>query len=111
MKGNLYVMDFVIEKYYISFFNPRDMGIHDWHNFLGHPSAISIRHMQFLEEKLHSEALKAIENCKICIKAKQARYQFHVLERRTQELFELVHGISGGLTHKTTSAISIMFSL
>lgn len=105
MKGNLYLMETVLEKHYISFFNPKDMSIQHWHIFMGHPSITTMHHMNFSKGKLYDEAVKAIENCEVCIKAKQARDNFPILNRRTQELFEMEHG---DLTLKKIYVMSLM---
>lgn len=92
MKGNLYVMETVSENYYCNFFNRRDMTVADWHVFLGHPSITTMKHMKVLNGKFHDEALKVLENCDICNRAKQTREPFPVLNRRSSSLFEIVHG-------------------
>lgn len=92
MHDNLYLMDIIIENHYISFFNPRDMSLNDWHIFKGHPSVSVMQHMNFPKGRQYDEAVKIIENYEVCIKAKQSRDSFPVLNKRTTELFEMVHG-------------------
>lgn len=81
MKGNLYVLDTVSENYYCSFFHRRDMSVEDWHAYLGHPSITTMKHMKMLNGRLHTEILRVIESCEVCIKAKQARNSFSILNR------------------------------
>lgn len=57
MKGNLYVLDTVSEKYYCSFFNHREMSVENWHVFLGHPSLTTMKHMK------NSERQAAYRSC------------------------------------------------
>lgn len=110
VKDNLYIMDTVSEKYYISFFNPKDMSVQDWHVFMGHPSVTAMQYMQISKGQMHDEALKAIENCEVCIKSKQARDHLHVLNRRTEGLFDMVHGGIWGL-YKQENICNITYVL
>lgn len=100
MKGNLYFIESVLENYYISFFDTKKMTAKDWHIFLGHPSITAMKHLNIGEGKFHSEALEVLENCEICLKAKQTREEFPVLNRRSQSLFEMVHADLWGPYHE-----------
>lgn len=97
LKGNLYVMDTVTEKYYLSFFNPREMDVRDWHIFMGHPSITAKKHMKIAGTPFHRDALEVLENCEICYRAKQTRDPFPTLDRRSNALFEIVHEMFGAI--------------
>lgn len=91
MDRNLYVLDTVVENHFTHFFKAEDMTLEQWHSFLGHPSLTTMKHMKQLSGRFHEAAKQAIQNCEICIKAKHARDPFPLLNRRTSQLFELVH--------------------
>lgn len=67
------------------------MNLQDWYEFLGHPSLTALRHMPHLNGKFLDDQVQAIAQCEICFKAKMTRDPFHVLNRRTNALFELIH--------------------
>lgn len=83
-------------------FNPRDMSVRDWHIFLGPPSISTMEHMQIPKGKLFDETVKVIKNCEVCIKSKHGRDLFPTLNRRTSQLFGMVHGDIWALTTKRT---------
>lgn len=92
MKNNLYFIVSLTEDMYYTFFNSGSMLAKEWHIFLGHPSITTMRHLCIGETKFTSEALKEVEKCEICIKFKQTRESFPILNRRSSFLFEMVHG-------------------
>lgn len=75
MRGNLYIMNSITERYYCNFFNPRDISMQEWHIALGHPSVSTMKHMRILSRKM-LKAMEVIERCDVCIKARQTRSQF-----------------------------------
>lgn len=71
-----------------------------------------MQHMNLPKGKLFGEAVKVIENCEICIKAKQSRGSFPIMNRRTTELFEMVHGdIWGPYTQENLCHASYVLTL
>lgn len=86
MVNNLYVIETAMENHYCHLFDPRDMDIHKWHVFLGHPSISAMRHMAVFKGLFSEESVKTIEKCEICLLAKQSRNEFPVLHRRTSDL-------------------------
>lgn len=91
MKRNLYLIEYVLEKYYCNFFNSKDMTVQKLHVFLGHPSITTMKHMNIIDGKFHADDLKVLENHEVCTKAKETRDPFPTLNRRFEELFKLVH--------------------
>lgn len=91
MIRNLYVIEGVVENYYCNLFDPRKMTIQQWHVFLGHPSLSTMRHLEGISEKFTESVVKELEQCDVCLKAKHCREPFPVLERMTDNLFELIH--------------------
>lgn len=63
----------------------------EWHISLDHPFVSTMKYMKILNGKLLSETIDAIKSCEVCIKAKQTKNQFPILNRRTEHLFDLVH--------------------
>lgn len=92
MKGNHYFMEYVVERYHRSFFNTKDMTVQEWHMFLGHPSATTMKNLNISNHIFHAEALRVIEDCEICYKARQTRNHFPTHNRRSYTLFHMVHG-------------------
>lgn len=90
MVQNLYVIDTVVEKHFCNLFDPRKMTIQQWHVFLGHPSITSLKHIPSLTGKFTELITKELEQCDICLKAKQCRESFPILNRRTDQLFDLI---------------------
>lgn len=92
MKGNLYVLESLIERQYCHLLRPSEMSILDWHVFLGHPSASTMQHLKIITNNFSKDDLQLIRDCDVCLRAKQTRNPFPQLNRRTSTLFELVHG-------------------
>lgn len=90
LKGNMYLMDYVLEKYYCSFFNNKDMTAQEWHLFLVHPLITTMKHLNIKDERFQNEALQALENCEICYRARQTRDPFPTLNRRSSVLFDFI---------------------
>lgn len=91
MEKNLYVMETVSENHFCHFFREEDMNLEKWHQFLGHPSLSTLQHMKNLRSQFKQEIVEAIKTCKICMRAKQTRDSFPILNRRSAFLFDLVH--------------------
>lgn len=91
MRGNLYIFEEVVERQYCNFFRPMDMSLASWHVFLGHPSITTMKHYKFLRDAHSDESFNMLQDCDVCIRAKQARSPFPQLQRRTNSIFELVH--------------------
>lgn len=84
-----------MERQYCGFFKADEMSIKDWHVFMGHPSITTMKHMKLISTNEDREGLETLKNCEVCMRAKQTRNPFPQLERRTSDLFELVHAIFG----------------
>lgn len=50
-----------------------------------------MKHLDIGEGRFHFEVLQILENYEICLKAKQTREEFPILNRRSQSLFEMLH--------------------
>lgn len=46
------------------------MTAEEWHVFLGHPSITTMKHLQITNERFQTDALRVIEECEICYKAR-----------------------------------------
>lgn len=66
------------------------MIVYDWHITLGHPSITTMKHFGMVDSRMLAEAAQVIESFEICVKAKQTRDPFPVLNRRSTELFDMV---------------------
>lgn len=82
----------MIERHYCNLFNPSEMSLRSWHIFLGHHSVTIMKHLKFIKEEQEDECLEILQDCDVCLRAKQTRSPFPQLNRRTNSLFELVHG-------------------
>lgn len=91
MERNMYIMDAVEENHFCHFFRTKDMTLEKWHSFLGHPSWSTLQHMKHLRGTFKQDMIEALQNCEICMRAKQVRDSFPILNRRAASLFELVH--------------------
>lgn len=111
LKGNLYIINSTTENYYVNFSNPKRMTMLEWHVFLGHPSLTTMKHMKILDQKQLTDATKAIENYEVCLKAKQARTQFLILNKRTQGLFEIHADIWGSYIEDNICGTRYMLTL
>lgn len=103
MERNLYIFETVVENHFTHFFKAEDMTLEKWHNFLGHPSLSTLRYMKQLNGQFVTDAVRAIENCGICMWARQTRDSFPILNRRTKHLFELIRGDLWGLLAERVS--------
>lgn len=72
-------------------FRTEDMTLEKWHQFLGHPSFSTLKHMKQLSRLFQQQVVVAIKQCEICLRAKHTREPFPLLNRRTYQPFELVH--------------------
>lgn len=91
MLGNLYVIEIVMENHYCNLFNPKVMTVEKWHIFLGHPSITTLKHMKMFSGQFTDSVIEALENCEVCLQAKRVRDEFPILNKRSDELFELIH--------------------
>lgn len=96
MRGNLYITEEMIERHYCNLFNPVEMSLKNRHIFLGHPSVTTMKYLKMITVEDTNESLKELQNCEVYLRAKQTRSPFPQLNRRTNTLFELVHGVCGG---------------
>lgn len=91
MIKNLYVIKGVVENYFCNLFDPRKMAARQWHIFLGQPSITTMKHIKGITERFTDDLVNELEQCEICMKAKQCRdpFPFFFLNKRTYSLFEL----------------------
>lgn len=89
MERNLHIFETTVENHFTHLFRAADMTLEKWHQFFGYPSISTLKHMSQLSGQ--KEAVQAVEQCEICMRAKHTRDPFPLLHRRTDQLFELVH--------------------
>lgn len=93
---NLYVIESIVENHFCNMLDPGEMTAQQWHVYIGHPSITTLKHMRCVSGSLTEEVVAELEQCEICLKAKQSSDPFPVLNRRTENLFNLVHADLGG---------------
>lgn len=112
MERNLYVLDTVVENHFTHYFRVEEMTLDKWHRFLGHPSLSTMKHMSQFNGRFHKDAVRVVEQCKICMKAKQTRDPFPLLHRRTEQLFDMVHAdVWGPYTEESVSNTNFVLTL
>lgn len=112
MDRNLYILETTVENHFTHLFRTEDMTLETWHQFLGHPSVSTLKHMKQLSHLFKQEAVTTIEQCDICMRAKQTRDHFPVLNRRTNQSFELVHAdVLGPYSEESVSNTRFVLTL
>lgn len=112
MDMNFYIFETVVENHFTHLFRTEEMSLQDWHRFLGHPSITTLKHMPQLSEKFVAEQVQAIEQCEVCMKAKMTGDPFPILNRRSQELFELLHAdICGPYSEESVSNTKFVLTI
>lgn len=91
MEKNLYIMQGPAEAFHVSFTNPKNLSLAEWHVCMGHPSLQTMKHMKVFTDKQLLDIDDVIKDCEVCVQAKQSRDVFPILNRRTEGLFEMVH--------------------
>lgn len=76
MERNLYIFETTVENHFLHLFRTEDMTLERWHQFLGHPSISTMRHMNQLSGMFRQQAVEAVEQCEICMRAKLTRDPF-----------------------------------
>lgn len=106
------MMETVVENHCCNMFDLKGMTIQKWHVFLGHPSITTLKHMKMFSGQFTDEIIEAIRNCEVCLKAKQPRESFPILNERSDELFELIHvDIWGSYEEESVSNSKYMLTI